>query len=122
MSLRWKRNKLSRHGEDTLTANHSAGAEPFPQVPPARPVAELRGHLHFAATRRRFLLAFITDPQAEGNSPTIHLLSDPGRIALFSLVVTLYFQYDPDDRATWPTIGLIRSSFFAARPSQLSRA
>ncbi|HTM76491.1 MAG TPA: hypothetical protein VL133_02535, partial [Devosia sp.] len=92
-------------------ADHGNASEPFPQIPPAQPVEEVRAHQQFAATRRCFLLAFATDPQAEGSGPTIRLLSDPGRIVLFSLIVGLYFQYDPDDRATWPTIGLIRSSF-----------
>ncbi|KRA55324.1 hypothetical protein [Devosia sp. Root635] len=99
--------------EETATATKSAPmeAEPFPQVPPARSVAEVRAHPNFAATRRRFLLAFATDPQAQGSSPAMRLLSDPGRIALFSTIVTLYFHYDPDERATWPTIGLIRNVF-----------
>jgi hypothetical protein len=74
-------------------------------------VAEVRAHPNFAATRRRFLLAFATDPQVQGSNPAMRLLSDPGRIALFSMIVSLYFQYDPDERATWPTIGLVRDVF-----------
>lgn len=95
----------------TLSVNHADNTEPFPQIPPARPVEEIRAHPQFGTARRRFLLAFSTDPQAEGDGPTIHLLSDPGRIALFSMIITLFFQYDPDNRATWPTIGLVRQSF-----------
>ena len=95
----------------TLSALRPTETEPFPQVPPALAVAEVRAHPNFAATRRRFLLAFTTDPQARGNSAAMRLLSDPGRIALFSMIVSLYFEYDPAERATWPTIGLIRSVF-----------
>lgn len=98
-------------GTPTLSPPPQAEAEPFPQVPPALAVDAVRAHPHFAATRRRFLLAFSTDPQAEGNSAAMRLLSDPGRIALFSMLVSLYFQYEPDERATWPTIGLIRNVF-----------
>ena len=95
----------------TLSALPPAEAEPFPQVPPALAVADVRAHPNFAATRRRFLLAFSTDPQAQGNSAAIRLLSDPGRIALFSMIVSLYFEYEPAERATWPTIGLVRNIF-----------
>src|SRR5690606_21033813 len=93
--------------------------EPFPHVPPALPVEAVRAHPNFARTRRRFLLAFATDPQAEGNNPVMRLLSDPGRIALFSMIISLYFQYDPKERATWPPIGLIRNIFL---PMGLSSA
>ena len=79
----------------TLSALRPTETEPFPQVPPALAVAEVRAHPNFAATRRRFLLAFTTDPQARGNSAAMRLLSDPGRIALFSMIVSLYFEYEP---------------------------
>lgn len=94
-----------------ISAPHTMEVEPFPHVPPALPVAEVRAHPQFGATRRRFLLAFAADPHARGNIPVTRLLSDPGRIALFSVIISLYFQYDPQDRATWPTIGLVRKIF-----------
>jgi hypothetical protein len=94
-----------------LSGTYDDSAEPFPHIPPARPVEEIRAHPQFWIARRRFLLAFSTDPQAEGDGSTTHLLSDPGRIALFSLIIGLFFQYDPENRATWPTVGLIRQNF-----------
>lgn len=83
--------------------------EPFPQIPPALAVEHIRAHPHFPATRQRFLAAFATDPQAGGNRAAMRLFSNPARIALFSMLVGLYFQYLPGQRASWPTISLIRS-------------
>lgn len=67
---------------------------------------EIRAHPRFAAARTAFVEAVLG--LYEGDAILNRLLIEAARQITFNMIVSLYFRYDEDDRATWPTMRALK--------------
>jgi hypothetical protein len=63
-------------------------------------------HPRFAAARTAFVEAVLG--LYEGDALLNRLLLEAARQITFNMIVSLYFRYDEDDRATWPTMRALK--------------
>ena len=67
---------------------------------------DILAHPRFSAARTAFVEAVLG--LYEGDALLNRLLLEAARQITFNMIVSLYFRYDEDDRATWPTMRALK--------------
>lgn len=67
---------------------------------------DILAHPRFSAARSAFVDAVLA--LYEGDALLNRLLLEAARQITFNIIVSLYFAYDENDRATWPTMGRLK--------------
>ena len=92
-------------------------ASPAAPVPPHHSPEAIIAHPRFPAARRVYVEGILG--LYEHNPFLNRLLIETGRSIVFFNILALHAAYDPNDRATWPTISLLKQT---VRPFGVSSA